>query len=265
MQLLTHTDLPGHSSDAIVVSRNLPPVPSKVAEEVWKKGISGHGDLLPTRLGLPEPTLGDLIAGERRKPQKKVISSPQEWVLCFNTYTAIITMKEPDRVKDLLAYASLIVKASIDYEGDAWLQYDRFFHRQAAAEPSRYPRWGEIDPSIWTQQFGRAIARLAYPDGSSSSSSSDSHNTGSPAGETRSQKPSSSKYTRSRGRPYPKPRFTPICQRWNRGDCCSPHFCNYQHVCLECFKDHQVRPQKGGNEGKGEVRKEDIRRRVFSS
>ena len=40
-----------------------------------------------------------------------------------------------------------------------WLKYNKFFRRQAAAEPARYPNWGEIDPSIWTQQFGRAIAR----------------------------------------------------------------------------------------------------------
>ena len=61
--------------------------------------------LLPTRLGVPEPTLGDLVAGERKQQkEKKTISRAQEWVV--NTYVAIVTMREPDRVKDLLAYYS---------------------------------------------------------------------------------------------------------------------------------------------------------------
>ena len=50
------------------------------------------------------------MAGERKQQkEKKTISRAQEWVICFKTYVAIVTMREPDRVKDLLAYASLRV------------------------------------------------------------------------------------------------------------------------------------------------------------
>lgn len=229
----------GTSADAVVVSRNLPPIPGKIAEKIWKREFIEMETLLPMRLGVPEPTLGDLVAGEKKKSrEKKVISKAQEWVVCFNTYIAIITTREPDRVKDLLAYASLIVKSSMDYEGDAWLQYDRFFRRQAAAEPGRYPRWGEIDPSMWTQQFGRAVARPTCPD-----CGSVDHNSCLMGEEGKKQ---SFEFARSRSHPYSRPRYSPICQRWNRGEYCSPSFCNYQHVCLECYKDHQARncPQK---------------------
>ena len=254
-QLVPQAELVGTSTDAVVVSRNLPPVPAKVAEKIWKKEFIEMELLLPTRLGVPEPTLGDLVAGERKQQkEKKTISRAQEWVVCFNTYVAIVTTREPDRVKDLLAYASLIVKASMDYEGDAWLHYDRFFRRQAAAEPGRYPHWGEIDPSIWTQQFGRAVARPSCPDCGSYNHTTCSMGEG-------SKQHSSSRFGRARSRPYQKSRHQPICQRWNRGDYCSPSFCSYQHVCLECYKDHQARncPRKtsgGGNRPAGE-KKED--------
>ena len=91
--------------------------------------------------------------------KRKGVLSIQDWVICFNTYSAIALLKDPSRAKDLLAYSSLIVKASGDYVGDAWQNYDRLFRRQAAAEPARFPQWGEINPSLWTQHFGLAAAR----------------------------------------------------------------------------------------------------------
>ena len=74
------------------------------------------------------------------------------------TYIAVALMKEPARAKDLLAYSSLIVKASSDYDKEAWLGYDRLLRRQAAAEPAMFPCWGQINPSIWTQHFS-----LSFP------------------------------------------------------------------------------------------------------
>ena len=72
-----------------------------------------------------------------KKKEKKGITTIQEWVVCYNTYAAIALQKDPSQAKDLLAYSSLIVKASTDYEGEAWLNYDRLFRRQAAAaEPA---------------------------------------------------------------------------------------------------------------------------------
>ena len=104
---------------------------------------------------------------------------------------ANVTMREPDRVKDLLAYASPIVEASMDYEGDAWLHYGRFFRRQAAA-------------SIWTQQFGRAVARP---------SDCGSYNHTSCSMKEVAKQHSSSRHAHAKSRPYQKSRHPPICQR----------------------------------------------------
>ena len=123
------------STEAIVVSVNLPPVPGKLAEKIWRKEFIELDALLPSRLGAAEPTLQDLVCGERKK-EKKGIATIQEWVGCFNSFMAVVLVKEPSRAKDLLAYSSLIVKASSEYEKEAWLGYDRLFRRQAAAEPA---------------------------------------------------------------------------------------------------------------------------------
>lgn len=96
----------------------------------------------------------------------------------------------------------------MDFEGEAWLHYDRFFRRQAAAEPARYPQWGEIDPTIWTQQFGRATARRICP-GCGSREHVICPN-------EQPKERNQAKYGYVRPRPYPSQRRPPICQRWNR-------------------------------------------------
>ena len=233
-------------AEAVVVSTNSPPIPGKIAQKIWRGECIELESLLPSRLGLPEPTLRDLMCGEKKK-EKKGLTTIQEWVCCFNIYMAVILMKQPGRAMDLLAYSSLIVKASMDYEGEAWLGYDRFYCRQAAAEPARFPRWGEINPSIWTQQFNLAVARPACEDCGSREHKQCSMPRVA-AGTSRAKK------WERRPRPYSARKPVEICKRWNWGKC-DQESCRFRHVCLECEGDHRSstcgRRQASGKEDKG--------------
>ncbi len=222
------------SGEAVVVSMNSPPIPGKLAEKIWRNEFIELDSLLPSRLGAPEPTIQDLVYGERRK-EKKGITSIQEWVGCFNTYIAVVSMKDSSRVKDLLAYSSLIVKASSDYVEEAWLGYDSLFRRQAAAEPTLFTCWGQISPPLWTQHFGIAASRI--PCWSCGSKEHKKCASGSSHHNRRSD---------SRFRPYPD---TPVCKRWNWGSVgCSADRCNFRHVCAHCSGDHQAKrcPKQSG-------------------
>ena len=111
----------GHP-EAVVIGSSSPPIPRKLAEEPLEGEYMDLADLSPARLGAPEPTLWELFAGSAKsKAQKGEITSIEPWVMCFNTYIALIANEQPERVKDLLAYSSLIVKASQDYEKTPWL------------------------------------------------------------------------------------------------------------------------------------------------
>ena len=62
----------------------------------------------------------------------------------FNTYLSVMALHYPHRVRDLLAYLSIITKAAHDYDGTPWLSYDVHFRTLAASmqlpsklEPSR--------------------------------------------------------------------------------------------------------------------------------
>ena len=229
-QLVPSTDHPRSTLSAIVVSRSIPPVPIKLASKIWQGEFVEIECLLPARLGAPEPTLGDLVTGEKQQKDKRGITSIQEWVTCFNTYMSVLAARKPDRLQDLLAYSSLIVKASMDFEGDSWLTYDKFFRRQAAAEPARYQTWGEVEPSMWTQHFGRAVAKpLCKECGESGHRSCKK-------GETTKAGASYNRF-----KPYKPPTaMPPTCRRWNRGDKCSPDTCSFQHLCAQCLRDHRV-------------------------
>ena len=172
--------------------------------------------LLPASLGAPEPTLRDLVCGERK--QSKKISTIQEWVGCFNTYTAVVLTKQPERARDLLAYCSLIVKASSDSETAAWLGYDRLFRRLAAVEPSTYATWGQIQPSLWATHFSSATTRRM---------STEKDMGGKP-----------DKRNHYRGKPY----STPTCKRWNwGGEGCDLKHCSFRHHCATCEGDHRAK------------------------
>ena len=57
--------------------------------------------------------------------------------MCFNSFITIMALKHPEKVKVLLAYSSIIVKASKVFEGVPWLEYDSCFKREAAANQSK--------------------------------------------------------------------------------------------------------------------------------
>ena len=66
----------------------------------------------------------------------------------------MLEQKHPEQVVDLLAYSSLIVKASKDYEDTPWLNYDQHYRRHAAAKHGEL-FWTEI----WTLYFSCARAK----------------------------------------------------------------------------------------------------------
>ena len=68
------------------------------------------------------------------KPKRHNVTNILKWACCFALYTSILSRKQPQRVPDLLGYQSLIVLASMAYEGNGWQGYDRIFRQHAAVK-----------------------------------------------------------------------------------------------------------------------------------
>ena len=61
----------------IVIGSTFPPIPYKLAESIWRDEYVDLAELLPVRLGAPEPTLLELFAGHQKKqPISKRASRP---------------------------------------------------------------------------------------------------------------------------------------------------------------------------------------------
>ena len=108
LPLTSLTDSPTKAEQTVAVSvgPHSPPIPKKLADKIWRNEFVELHELLPSRLGIPAPTLLDVLASPSTpKTPLKQISTIEEWVMCFNTYAALIALKQPDRIKDLLAYS----------------------------------------------------------------------------------------------------------------------------------------------------------------
>jgi hypothetical protein len=84
-------------------------------------GLEGGG---LARLGVPATTVLEVLLKPDKVAAKKGITSIEDWVVCFNTYVSVVALRNPQRVRDTLAYLSTIVKASKGYVGSPWLEYD---------------------------------------------------------------------------------------------------------------------------------------------
>ena len=160
------------------------------------------------------------------------------WARCFNAFVAIMAKQHPERVVVLLAYSSLIIKASQDFEQTTpWLSYDQHFRKHAAAKG--IVEWGSIEPSLWSLYFGRATAKPLCVDcgevghSTCADDQSDKASTSSGSGATKQ-----GRYDR-RFQLYSQTPPKPVCFRWNSPKGCTWENCTYRHICRTCHaKDH---------------------------
>ena len=211
----------------------------KIAQRIWDQKYVGMDELLPSKLGA-EPSFADLLSNSIKNKPPKRIETVEQWVCSFNTYVAVMAMKRPERVPDLLAYSTLIVNASRAYEGTPWIDYDVHFRRQKAADQSNPGDFAKVDSSIWTMRFGgakaKAICRDCCEPGHSSCKSEDQH-----------QRWEQRESLRSRTQPYRKPPSrvgsTPndVCWLFNSSEGCDGKRwgrpCHFRHLCARCGQE----------------------------
>ena len=200
------------TNQALSVGPHSPPIPKKLAEKIWRSEFIELSELLPSRLGIPQPTLLDVLAP---KQSVKQISSIEEWVMCFNSFLAIMAMKHPGKIKELLAYSSVIEKASKEFEGLPWLEYDLRFRKEVAVNQSK--SWAVIDASAWTLCFANANPKV----------------------EKARSTASMAQRNESHFQPYKMP---PICRNYNNNKC-EWAMCQFRHVCANCEKPNHIDSQ----------------------
>ena len=187
-------------------------------------------ELLPDRLGSFRSLMLEDKGGVP-KSGRRAVTNTLEWIQCFSIYIAIIAQKSRrEYLHDLLGYQSLIINASIQYEGDSWVGYDRRFRLNAAANSIKV--WASLDPTLWNLAFaGNArVSRCKHCFALT---------------HTSSECEWASEAAQPRSTP-PQPLFDPtrqyrrICHKWNTPGRCPVAGCTYEHICLTCAYDPTI-------------------------
>ena len=174
-------------------------------------------------------------------PRMRDISSPSQWAICFLTYVAV---RCPDlQVRDLLTYGRIVLQLQQRHGGHGWLEYDRAFRMQAAADSSAIT-WNALNPSL----MAATVLAHAPPTGSTSfchHCQGADHNPADcallsvdPYLDPPRPRPYST-FTRARTRPSPYDSSVEICRRYNRGACPdNSSTCKFRHVCatVNCYQ-----------------------------
>lgn len=185
---------------------------------------------LERRRASREVTSANLGLGAQ--PSRREIPDLISWVQCFGVYAAVVSAKHPDRMLQLLAYQTMVVREARRCGGRGWQSYDAMFRQQAAISPS--VDWSKLNNSLYSTTFlqqqngrGRTCVHCMETDhGSQECALAPFRATRypqNPRGESSTD--DDNRLNRNRG--------TKVCYSWNDGRCSVP-YCRYRHVCAKC-------------------------------
>ena len=231
-----HQDLPcitPHLQDdttSVIIGAGLPPVPGRLVKRIREGHFIEMGELLPECLGMAAVNF-EVEGSKNPKGKCKPVTNILEWLQCFGLYVAILSQSEPERIPDLQGYQVLIIQASMEYDDNRWMGYDRVFRLKATSQKGI--SWSSIDTTLWNVAFsGKSKTGRCSQCFSLTHSSAECRW----SSETHSSKTTTGSVSQS------TKMFRPVCYEWNATpspNCSYPH-CKYEHKCAICVRNPWV-------------------------
>ena len=228
-------DEPGqHPDGGVYVGEGLPPIPQKLAKKIMK------GDFVEMEELLPELWPVAHHEGEGKIRRNRKITDIFTWIQCFSLYTSVRGRQKPELIAELMAYMVSIIRASREYLGLGWVQYDSLFRKHAALRSDT--RWSVINTTLYARCFTGAPreVRCELCWANSHETKECLHLTGTDSAiESRMQLIEQSIQTMSQRRVQPtRPRSSgEVCRKFNNEGCTYP-YCRHDHVCMTCGAPH---------------------------
>ena len=121
-----------------IVGPGFSPVPYKLVSQIVSGKFVDLAELLSDNLkdAESEPQLlfdGRIVLTSTNKRQKTKIADITAWSEAFSIFTLILVSHYLSRWRDLTLYKLLILRTYRQFQGNAWLTYDRVFREHAAA------------------------------------------------------------------------------------------------------------------------------------
>lgn len=191
---------------------------------------SRHGEL-------QEPT----SSASESKRSRREVPDLLSWVQCFSTYLAVVATQHPERVKQLLAYQTLIVCEGRHCGGKGWLAYDSMFRQQAAGHLE--VDWSKLNSSLYAVTFlaqagsGKSCVLCLESDHKEDECTLAKARCTPAAVKSTTGQPETPRGGSDTAR-YQEGRARQMCFAWNQGKCSYP-YCHYGHHCIRCGGDHR--------------------------
>ena len=249
---------------SFVLGEGLPPVPAKLVEKIRRGEFVDMAELLR-----------DNIEAERRRGSASDIKSLAQkrrevpdilsWVQCFGAYACVVASQHPERLTQLLAYQTTIIREARRCGGAGWQGYDAMF-RQHAANAANPVDWSQLNPSLYAVTFmaqqngrGRTCEHCLESDHVSAECALAQSQPVQPQppvrppppvgqgpglgvadsrrpGDTRDPLPMAVARNRGPSRTV----VDRVCYSWNDGFCRFQPRCRFRHECARCGGDHRA-------------------------
>ena len=150
--------LPAVTSQS-VESSNSPSlaIPPKLLKRILNLEFIEMIELVPESWGVESESAASCCHQVRPQPRRGPVTNILLWLECYSSLVAALATKYPQYTGEFMAYQRTIIKASRNFEGTAWVLYDRAFRRRAAA--TKDLKWGRTDSALYNESFtGRAHA-----------------------------------------------------------------------------------------------------------
>ncbi len=144
------------SQPTLCLVPGLPAITRRLAEKIRANKYIDFTELPPAK-GKGKPVShaleGQVIVVQAADliQSRRIIPDLATWMQCFALYAAVLAVQQPERLPYLMAYQSLIARASLKYKWLSWLVYDQNFRQEAAENHSQL--WAMVDPRLYAQCF----------------------------------------------------------------------------------------------------------------
>ena len=148
------------------------------------------------------------------------ITNFSKWEQVFRVFSDIYNRHHPERSTELIQYNHIIHTAALTYTWDNVYSYDKDFRLHMSCHPER--SWGIILQQAWAMRLKDKQYRNDYDRGGHTSHQHkqgygrQSHHNG--------------------GNDRRSFNVNDICRRFNKMKCTAGSSCQYEHLCLYCFK-----------------------------
>ena len=240
---------PQSSGKPFILSEGLPPVPCKLVARILMGEFIDMAELLRDNLEAQRRAsavaqVGAAAASNAKS--RREVPDLMSWVQCFGTYIAVVTSQFPHRIKELLAYQTLIVREARRCGGRGWLAYDSHFRQQVVGNEAA--DWSRLNQSLY------AVTFITQGDRDRTRSCvvclESDHMEEQCALYTPPRKPAAAQRRAGSERVVGESRDSQFstrgkgpgkmaCFAWNQGDCRYPT-CKYRPVCVRCSGDHRI-------------------------